>query len=271
VKGENMSAKGLCLSVLWVVVLANGVAVSQAASIGLNFVDGRNGSGPEALTAGQSAGVIAQTNWNNTTANTLVDGLHGTKTTSSIASPVAGAIVDSTGATTGVTASWTGYTTWSAPDEGAPNANDILMSDFLLTETSVGPDASVTFNNLTYGTYDVYVYFSGGSGGSGQTGEIKLNALAPVTVTSQAFSGGPFNEATGALDAGHYVRFAAVSGNSFTVSLNNTFTGNHMGIFGVQIVDTTVPEPATISLWAMLGVAVVGVGIWRRRRAVRGQ
>ena len=265
-----MSAKRLWLSVLSVVVVASCVAVSHAASMGLNFVDGRNGSGPEALTTGQSAGVVAQMNWNNTTANTLGDGAHGTKTTSSIASPVAGAIVDSTGATTGVTASWTGYTTWSAADEASPNANDILMSDFLLTETTVGPDASVTFNNLTYGTYDVYVYFAGG--GSGKTGEITLNSLAPVTVTSLAFSGGPFNEATGALDAGHYVRFASVSGNSFTVALNNTFTGNHMGIFGVQIVDTTqaIPEPATISLWAMLGVAAVGFGMWRRR-AVHGQ
>ncbi len=252
----------LATTLLTAVMISSGfLAGARAASIGLNFVDGREGSGPETLGAGESTGVVPQVNWNNTDANTAGDGgLSGGLTTTSIASPIADTLVDNTGVNSGATVSWAGHTTWSAADDPSPNANDRLMSDYLLTENNTGVDATVSFAGLSYSLYDVYVYF--GSNGSGNTGVITLNGGSAVAVTDQLFSNGPFVEATGGGTSGNYVRFGGVSGSNVAIALNADSGGAnfHMGIFGVQIVE--IPEPSSV---ALLGLAAP-VLLRRRRR-----
>lgn len=217
----------------------------QANSIGLNFVDGRHESGSNALSASSTAGIVPQANWNNTSANIFVDGTLPTLDTSSVTSPTAGRLVDDTGADSGATVSWSGHTTWSTYND-APNSNndDWLMSDYLLTEANTGIDATVNFDGIPYNNYDVYVYFGSTDPISNNLGTITLNGGSAVSVEDLEFTNGPFVEATGNGAAGHYVRFSGVRGSSMSVALDATPGPRnfHLGIFGIQIVETT-PDP----------------------------
>ena len=67
--------------------------VASATSIGVNFTATSFGGGPYPILPNESAGIVPQQNWNNT--NPVANGL-----TADIASPVAGNVVDSTGAVT---------------------------------------------------------------------------------------------------------------------------------------------------------------------------
>ena len=73
--------------------------VASATSIGVNFTATSFGGGPYPILPNESAGIVPQQKWNNT--NPVANGL-----TADIASPVAGNVVDSTGAVTGANVVW---------------------------------------------------------------------------------------------------------------------------------------------------------------------
>src|SRR4029079_5020134 len=79
------------------IVCANSVA--DAESIGVNFTATRFGGGPYPILPPETAGLVPQKNWNNS--NPLGNG-----STSDIASPIAGQLVDSSGANSGAQITW---------------------------------------------------------------------------------------------------------------------------------------------------------------------
>ena len=214
------------------------VAVDAQNAIGLNFVDGRRGR-DGVLRSSASAGVVAQFNWNNTTANVEHDGFLAGDTTQ-IVGPVYGQVIDSHGLKTDVKVSWTGLTTWAIEKDVARLPHGKLMTCFLITESHRKPDATITFNEIPYASYDVYVYFCGLHGKSGNLGVVTLNGDTRRAVTSKLFDGSQFDEATGDSDAGHYARFANVGGPTCSINLHALPAQGkptHMGILGVQIVE----------------------------------
>ncbi len=74
-------------------------ASASTHSIGVNFTATRFGGGPYPILPSESAGVIPQTNWNNT--NPVANGATG-----DIASPVAHKLVDNTGAVSTANIAW---------------------------------------------------------------------------------------------------------------------------------------------------------------------
>jgi hypothetical protein len=121
-------------------------------SIGLNF------SGTP-IPSGTSAGVVAQTYWND-----LRTAAPGSLST----------VVDSTGATvSGVSATWTSYNNGAnalIKDDTSrfPNAgdNDLFSQNWFVYSSAPGSDCGQVFTvaGIPYASYDVYVYTEGNSG-----------------------------------------------------------------------------------------------------------
>ncbi len=230
--------------------------VSNAASIGLNFVDGRSGLDPQSIGAAESAGVVSQVNWNNTNAEGADVSAGFTRTTLDIASPIADTLVDNTGVDSGATVSWFASSTWS-PVSAGTDGDGALMSDFLQPANGT---ASVTFSDLTYDTYDVYLYF-----GRGQYANINGDTTADISIgatTKTVTMSGEGTGFAGFVEDVNYVRFSGVTGSSFTASFDHISGSFTAGIKGIQVV--AVPEPSTAALLA--GCLGLGHVMMRRRR-----
>ncbi len=204
-------------------------------AIGLNIVSTRR---PEAaLSAYEIAGSFPQQHWNNTAALPDYTNAGGTLND----------LLDSTGATTNIDAAWTAHTTFDTENTG--NANADLMNGYLNAEGDLGSgdDVSLTMSNIpgSMAAYDVYVYV--GSDILGGTSRVRLNGQASTDRFFRAATERPFLkfiEATASTEAdatfANVVRFANVSGSSFTVSLGLVATADRTGILGIQIVDTAL-------------------------------
>ena len=143
--------KKTVLMVLAVGLTALG-SVANAASIGLNLGTDQGGS----LGAGDSAGVVAQANWNNKSggsgsANNLVNN-------------------SGVGTTAGVSWTCTAGITWRVGNNGTSTANHKLMYGYI-DPSSTGGSATVTLSGIPYSKYDLYVYFNSDNG-PGRTGYV---------------------------------------------------------------------------------------------------
>jgi hypothetical protein len=168
-----------------------------ARPIGIDF----NGTGT-AMTPGEQAGVVAQSNWN---------------TAAGAARTTPLALVDSSGAATSASVTWTGNGGWALPiTDQAGNVR--LMRGYLDTSSSSVTTVSVT--GLPAALYDVYVYVDGDNREYTRTANYRLTTSGSDTtigVTDPAntnFSG-TFVQASGG--AGNYVRFT-ISGDRFTLT-----------------------------------------------------
>ena len=231
------------------VALIAGNASAALTAISLNF---RNGSGSLLVTG--TAGVVPQSNWNNT------DGAQPGDTSANPADIVGSTIVDSTGSTvTGLDIAWAGGNMYSTDNSG--NEDQILMDGFL----DGGCPKTVTFTGLpaayTSTGYDVYVYF--GSDGDGRTGKVSDGTTTYSYATSSndppAFPGGyALTTDTG---SGHpsanYAIFSDLNAANFTITA--TVVSGNNGMHGLQVVQ--IPEPATMAL-VLLALPFV----MRRRR-----
>ena len=85
----------ICLAL----VAAATATTVDGASIGMNFTATRFGGGPYPILPNETAGFVPQINWNNS--NPVANG-----STADIASPLAGKLVDNTGADSGASVQW---------------------------------------------------------------------------------------------------------------------------------------------------------------------
>ncbi len=210
------------------------LAVSQvaagAAGIGVNFTGSSGGATGTIMTPATSAGVVAQTNWNNM-ADTPVQ-----------LSPVA--LGNDAGAASGAMITWSSNNTWGV---SANSASQPLMDGYL--DSSGGsPIITATFDGIPFGEYEVYVYV--GSDGNGRTGRTRVNGSAATEIwhstTTNPFGG--YNEGTatteGAATPSNYARYTGLSGSTLVVE---TLRGsNNFGLHGIQIVETTPSGAPTV-------------------------
>ncbi|MEP4076385.1 putative Ig domain-containing protein [Haloferula sp.] len=215
----------------------------ETLAIGVDFV-ASNGSGPgPGLPPLAYAGApeVAQRGWNETMP---VSGNSGT--TSVIASPSAGVLLDSAGAATGATFSFSMSNPWSSNNEDlTPYGN--LMRGYL--DSSASRNCSVTVSSVPYAEYDVYVYF--GSNTNGRTGGITDGSTTYSFVTASTVAEGPGTyirtEDTGSGNPpANYAVFEGKTASSFTITyLRGSGNG---GIHGFQIVP--VGAMSAYQVWA---------------------
>ena len=233
-------------------------AVAHANVIGVNF-GGGNG-GPYDMTAGQTTGVVAQTNWNN------LEGATGSAAT----------LNDSSGASTTATATWSGQDVWATYGSSSPNPSnpDLVLLNGYLDNLQGGANAVVTVSSVPYATYDVVAYFEDNN--DGDTGSISLSGATTgnntfyyrVEGTTLPATGNEFFQTTDTTDASNppvsdYAIFTNVTGGSFT--LTNAPGSYNTGLTGFQIV-SAVPEPTSLVITGagLAGLLLIGT---RRRRS----
>ncbi len=269
-------------------------SVAHAASIGVNFNSGEgSGTGTIGTKAPPVAGVVPQSNWNDTT------GASG--------SLAAGAVVESGGGfAPGVVVAWvvnggnfvSGHGTVPSPPA---TGNQALMAGNLDPRNSNAPGtATVTVTGLgsgytTFG-YDVLVYFDGNSGADHRTAHFRLDLDGDLVNTTadvidyygvdragihfentQSFVQATLTTNTSAADfngtnplpaSSNYVRFTGLTspnfvvtsitdGTAWTVATGVVAGTRRSNVQGFQIV-ANVPEPTGCLLLVIAGVAGVG-------------
>jgi hypothetical protein len=172
-----------------------------------------------------AAGVFGTAIWNN------LDGPEGD--VSALVADVAG-----TATATEATVVWASNNTWSSQgrsenNNDAPDGDDRnLMTGYL--DTNGSDPNSVTFSDIPFQTYDVYVYTKGGVIGRG--GEYTIGDVTQAHVDTAPFSG---DYVLG--EEGDYLVFAGVSGSSFTLSgLPTTGSPARAPINAIEIVEAAV-------------------------------
>ena len=210
-------------------LLAGGppVGPAPAGTISIDFV----GSNATAMGADETAGVVATRNWN---------------AAWGAAESAPQPLVDSTGAATSATVTWSASGTWQLPTADQPG-NARMMKGYLDT-TSTGM-TTVSVAGLPAGSYDVYVYTDGDNKVYERSAAYTIRApgIAATTVVATDLAtanfGGSFSRASGS--AGNYVRFR-IAASAFTIEAVPTLpeSGTRRApINGIQIVPAA-PAPA---------------------------
>ena len=113
----------------------------QAASIGFNFTATRFGGGPYPILPQETAGLVPQTNWNNT--NPVKAG-----TTADISGPLPGKLADSTGVDSGAQVVWFNANNEVNSDGGNVTPNERLYRGLLEGSSSFLPLATARSNRF---------------------------------------------------------------------------------------------------------------------------
>ncbi len=246
-------------------VAANGNTV-------VSFDVGNRGGLPLAPT--DTAGVVAVTNWNNLTGSSTTDSLLDA--------------VDNSGTLTGIDISitnaegvnWAGNT-FHGQTPGSANAR--LLQDIAF-ENGAGDTFNVTFDDIAFDNYDVYLYTGakfeawGGSISNGDTSYFIRGPVDNTAVTGfiQGTETGSFADATSA----NYVKFSNLSGENQEfefrvdaqqiyfagaqiVSLDSVATVPGFTAGSGATIATAVPEPSSAIALLLIGAASV---VRRRRR-----
>src|ERR1043165_2250463 len=196
------------------------------------------GNAPQAMGAGEVAGVVPRSQWNNATGTT------GTGL----------ALVGDDGAATGATVGWSCSSTYQTGiADVAGNAR--MMRGYLDTTSSSVSTVNIAGVPAAFTHYDVYVYID--SDISGQTSNSRYHiAAAPSSTidnitsgsTAMANFGGTFLKGNGT--AGNYVIFRGLTARSFTLTATPV-SGSvaRAPINGLQIVALTpAAQPLPVSV-----------------------
>jgi hypothetical protein len=254
-KTISLSSCAAIAALSWLACLPTG---AHADSIGISFV-GLGGAGAT-MSAGDSAGVtgVAQQNWNNVTGGT-----NGSLSN----------LVDSTGATTSASVSYTAGGVGVQDPIGSPG--DVIMKSGLITANATSN--STTVSNIPYSQYSVYAYIGNGSAGNqGLVGHLSIAGFADVyfvqnsLILDSSGAGVPTNytlatgTSVGTANSANYAVFTGLTGSSFTISQIRDGVSGNLGLNGMQIINA-VPEPSTCVM-ALAGIACGGWHISRRRK-----
>lgn len=197
--------------------------------IGVDFVGGQSGVSTTSMAATESAGVVAQTHWNNLT------GASGTDTT----------INNSAGTNlTGVSVTYNSTNTWSDSAVTDTAGNNRMMRGYLDINTT-GVSTTVSVNGLgSLGYYDMYVYTAGD--GRNRVGQFTVGSQSYWVNDNAAFAGS-FVRGTGEVDPGsyqnataaNYVVFSALTGSSVSLTATGAYAADgtlRAPVNGIQIV-----------------------------------
>lgn len=280
-----MKKKLVPLVIATAISLILGAIETQAASIiGVNF-QGAFNSGTT-LAAGDSAGVVAATNWNNIAA----------ATSGSVAN-----LNDNTGVASGVSFSYSGSDTgYSITRTAGVTPDQKLLYGFASAPAKSGSGLTggventpltLHFSGLSYSAYNVYVYYESDAANRNgwiSSGTVTWNAttgqFASTTGTIFGVQTDPTNSLAGTYvqatnttilpngdsgiaatySSGNYVLFNNQTGSSFDITFG-VQSDPGWGIAGVEIV--AIPEPSSVCLIG-LAVAVILVPFARRRLTV---
>lgn len=227
---------------------------AHSASIGINFGAGR---AEASLASGDVAGVVAQSNWNNAS-----DG-----------SGNLAVLNNDTGVASGASVAWATDEQWSA-GTGITDPNATLLNGWISANNATDPDATVSVSNIPYAVYDLYVYMNHdratedvdltGPFGTFRLHEtdldLEVDIAAGVTFVQQTASadGDPTQE-------GNYAVFSGLTDTNLNLILGPggaEGSADRGAITGIQIVESTIPEPSASLLLILAGIA----GGLRRRR-----
>ncbi len=209
-----------------------GINLKPSASSGMSAVD--------------LAGALRLPNWNNLT------GPGGTGDSKSISNPI-----DNTGAVVaGMNVTVTGGNSSSGTFLNAPGETGNEASLFTTVfDQFDGTAGTITASGIPYSSYDVYLYMR--DDGAARGGSFTLNG---TTYYVRGGEGNPASTGTGyvlsnattnsgaSTPQGNYVRFAGVTGSSFTCSFTAFNAGDsvqRLKLPGFQIVSATPATPVT--------------------------
>lgn len=168
-------------------------------AIGIDFV----GSSGIAMAANETAGVVAQANWNSAAGATQ-------------SSPLA--LADASGTATSATVTWSANGGWAIPITDEPGDRRLMRGYLDTNSTSV---TTVTVAGLPSGGYDVYVYADGDNRQYTRTAAYRISGSGVtdttinLTDTGNTNFSGTFTQAAGT--AGNYVKFT-ISAGGFTLT-----------------------------------------------------
>ena len=231
--------------------LAFSTSVEAQQSIGVNFSGGAGSEAPDpdidTVDAGESTGVVAQTNWNN------AQGGSG-----NIAN-----LTGSNGAATGASLTYASNNTWGR--DLPQSATNDLLSDYL--DAGTGVPATVTVSNVPYALYDVYVYtrrnenpeMPGGVPDADDLSDYTVNGVTQTVLTGDVRDNFVLSTPT---TIGNYVRFANVTGSTMTLGANQNAANFRSPVDGFQIVQ--VPEPTSMGVLGLGALAPLALRRWRR-------
>ena len=260
-----MKVQNIIPLALGVLLLATVVCEQvSAASIGFNFVGVRTrptstivGPGVE-VGNGETAGVVPQTNWSNGT------GANGSAVN----------LLDDSGTPTTTDLAWISQTPWGGTAHGTTGDQHLTagwIDDSLFGNTTTG--AQVTVTEIPYDTYDLYIYVT--SDGFNEfrrsrhevNGDEILSASSWQTLNSEGtyFTGAHIDGSSGVADHSYMV-IHDLKDETLTINgrrINNFPGGIVRGnIAGIQIVEQPIPEPATVTLFAL---TAIGYSFMRRQ------
>ncbi len=194
---------------------------------------------------------VEQRNWNRTIdlANNDVD---ASGDITKIGTPNLGELVDSSGTVIGDGATGVGVSFSagngafsSQPDPATPYGR--LFNSFIFgRDTGVAgqdPDSSITLTGIPYASYDVYVYF--GSESDNRIGTISSSSAGTTySFTTDVNTGSPGSylqttDTGTAYPQANYAVFSGQTGGTFDVTVTVGALQNSMGIYGIQVVDTS--------------------------------
>ena len=191
------------------------------------------------------AGLVPQMNWNNTIILRQWEPSAIAGTTANIASPTAGVLKNSAGVATTAQVSWSADATWASGNSG--NSTQTLLNSALWTNGD-SAQATVSFSNVPFTSYDVIVYY--GSTYDGAEGEITCtpsvsresrfltqSAAPQSAVTELLYPSTPPYAGTFYRRRGNAVRFHVTGSSACTIKLYRN-TSHEAGIHAVQIVDS---------------------------------